>query len=131
MQQDKSIKPEWGKKQLNLYMLQLSFCYNNGNIYHDKVLVMILKYRFYSMTKMFSFVFLMTGWWGKGKSIQLHSLWNGTLSASKRWCDPKGSKPSCPGNAEKPWWNEEGFYRQSQEDWHHLSSLFPISLFDF
>lgn len=53
-----------GKKATHLYMLHLSFHYNDLNIYKNETEVMILKFllhMLYSMTKVFSYVFLMTG----------------------------------------------------------------------
>lgn len=131
IRQDKSIKFEWGKKTLifiglNYPIIMLTFIIIKLKLWFWNVLHML-----YSMTEVFSYVFLMAGWWDKGKSIQLHSLWNGTVSANKRWRDSQGPKPPSPGNSKEPWWNEEGLYRQGQEDWHNLSSLLPISLFDF
>lgn len=126
-----SIKLKWGIKQLIL--TGLSFHHDNVNIIMIKLKLwfrIAVNYALFH-DKVLSYVFLMAGWWGKRKSIQLHSLWHGTVSASKRQRDPQGPKPSCSGNARKPWWNEEDLYWPGQEDWHHLPSLLPISLFDF
>ena len=133
IQQDKSLKLDWEQKSTHLDMLylfiiiMLSFIMIKPQLWFWSTCYTCLAL-FYDFS---ASIFLMTGWWDKGKPVQLHSLWNGAVSAKQRRCDPKGPQPFCPSSAEEPRWDEEGLHRPGQEDWHHLPSLLPISLFDF